>query len=544
MTKRKIQIIISFITFALLALVFIQLYWIKNAIAVKEANFDRSVNEAFTNVIHKLEKIEVADRIKNRMHKGNKSETLYNAVDSINNIFQKEVELLTNDFNIQKAYYVNYINKQVSVQYSDSTGSSIIRLYDTSKVAMKKDSVRRRTARRPVFIPDYAVPTNHFDSISSKIDKFIQKSFLVSDVFEEMFSNSSKKKIEDRVNIDRLDSIIQKELMDKDINTEYEYGIYSPEKNDFVYQKTGKYRKELMDNSQAFLLFPSDLFGGSEYLVVYFPERNTFLFTQTWLMLLVSGGLLLFVIGGFVYTIVSIVRQKRLSEMKNDFISNMTHEIKTPISTISLACQALKDEDIKKSENIYSNYINIINDENKRLGLLSEKILQTAILEKGQLKLRKEIVNIHEVILDAVKSIKIHVESKNGIIRTDLQAQQHHIFADKMHITNLIYNLIDNANKYSLENPKIVVSTQNNLSGIYITVEDNGIGISHTNQKRIFENLYRVPTGNLHDVKGFGLGLSYVKAIVNLHKGEISVESELKKGSKFTVYLPYNDNNI
>jgi two-component system, OmpR family, phosphate regulon sensor histidine kinase PhoR len=542
MTKRKIQIIIIIITFALLGLVVIQLYWIKNAIAVKEANFDRSVNEAFTSLIYKLEKIEVADRIKNRMHKGNKSETLYNAVDSINNIFQKEVELLTYDFNIQKAYYVNYINKQVSVQYSDSTGSSIIKLHDTSKVSVRKDSARRSQAR-PVFIPDYAVPTNHFDSISSKIDKFIKKSFLVSDVFEEMFSNSSKKNIEDRLNIDRLDSMIHKELAVKDITTEYEFGIYSPEKNDFVYEKTGKYHKELMEKSLAFVLFPSDLFGSPEYLVVYFPNKSTYLFTQMWYILLIAAVLLLFIVGGFVYTIVTIIKQKKLTEMKNDFISNMTHEIKTPISTISLACQALCDEDIKKSENIFSNYINIINDENKRLGLLAEKILQTAIIEKGQLKLKKEIINIHEVILDAVKNINIQVISKGGVILTDLQAKEYFISADKMHITNLIYNLIDNANKYSPENPNILVTTQNNLSGIYLTVEDNGIGISHVNQKRIFENLYRVPMGNIHNVKGFGLGLSYVKAIVELHKGTICVESELKKGSKFTVYLPYNDNN-
>lgn len=541
MSKRKIQIIILIITFALLGLVVIQLYWIKNAIAVKEANFDRSVTEAFTSLIYRLEKIEVANRIKNRMNKGAKNENLFNAIDSINSIFQKEVELMTYDFNIQKSSYVNYYNKQVSNQRSDSSGTGIVKLYDSTTVSKHGDSLKKK-AIRPVFIPDYYIPTNHFDSISSKIDKFIKKSFLVSDVFEEMFVNGAQRKIEDRVNMVKLDSMIKKELDDKNIRTNYEFGIYSPIKNEYIFEKTGKYHKELMEKSTAFLLFPSDLYGSMEYLVVYFPDKSNYLFTQMWFILLIAAVLLLSIFGGFTYTIVTIIRQKKLTEMKNDFISNMTHEIKTPISTISLACQALNDDDIKKSGAVSSSYINIIIDENNRLGLLAEKILQTAIIEKGQLKLKKEFIDLHELINDAIKNIKIQVDAKDGKILTDLRADDPLITADKMHITNLVYNLLDNAIKYSPKKPKIIVSTYNNPSGIYITIEDNGIGISNANQKRIFENLYRVSSGNIHNVKGFGLGLSYVKAIVSLHQGEVSVESELKKGSKFTVYLPYNDN--
>ncbi len=541
MSKRKIQIIIIIITFALLGLVIIQLYWIKNAIAVKEAYFDRSVNEALTNLVYKLEKIEVADRIKNRMKKGTKNETLFNAIDSINSIFQKEVESMTNDFNYQKSSYVNYYNKQNPTQYPDSVNTSIVKLYDSTSTSIRGDSLKKKSIR-PVFIPNYYVPTNHFDSISSKIDKFIKKSFLVSDVFEEMFINGAQRNIEDRINMIKLDSIIKKELSNKNIQTDYEFGIYSPVKNEYVYEKTGKYHKELMEKSTAFLLFPSDLYSSMDYLAVYFPNKSSYLFTQMWWILLIATVLLLCIVSGFAYTIISIIRQKRLTEMKNDFISNMTHEIKTPISTISLACQALNDEDIKKSGALSSSYISIINDENNRLGLLTEKILQTAIIEKGQLLLKKEIVDLHELIKDAIKNIKIQVDAKEGKILTDLRADDSLITVDKMHITNLIYNLLDNAIKYSPEKPRIIVGTLNNPSGIYLTIEDNGIGISNANQKRIFENLYRVSSGNIHNIKGFGLGLSYVKAIVGLHNGEITVESELRKGSKFTVYLPYNDN--
>jgi len=217
----------------------------------------------------------------------------------------------------------------------------------------------------------------------------------------------------------------------------------------------------------------------------------------------------------------------------------MTHEIKTPISTISLACEVLSDKEIMKSETLSQTYINIIIEENKRLESLAEHILQTSTLEKGQLVLRKEEIDIHNIIPQAVNNVGFHVMQKNGQIHQQLNAKNSKIIADKIHITNLIYNLLDNANKYSPEKPKIIVSTENTENGVIISVCDNGIGISHSNQKKIFEKLFRVSTGNIHDVKGFGLGLSYVKALVDMHGGNIMIESELKKGSTFKIYLPF-----
>jgi two-component system phosphate regulon sensor histidine kinase PhoR len=261
-------------------------------------------------------------------------------------------------------------------------------------------------------------------------------------------------------------------------------------------------------------------------------------------MLFIAAILILFIILSFIYTILTIIKQKRLSEMKNDFINNMTHEFKTPVSTISLACQALTDDDIVKSEILYKNYLNVISDENKRLGVMAEKILQTAVLEKGQINLRKEPLDIHFIINEVIKNINLQVESKGGKIITELRATSSIINADKVHITNVIYNLVDNANKYTPENPLIILATESNDSGVYFSVEDNGIGISHANLKKIFEKLYRVPSGNIHNVKGFGLGLSYVKTIVEMHNGSVDVVSELKKGSKFTIYLPFGESNI
>jgi len=242
----------------------------------------------------------------------------------------------------------------------------------------------------------------------------------------------------------------------------------------------------------------------------------------------------------FIYAIGTIIKQEKLSIMKNDFINNMTHEFKTPISTISLACQALTDDDIPKSRDMYNSYINIIEEENKRLGSMAEKILQSAIIEKAEMNLNLVVINIDELIINVVRKVEIQINQKGGEISLNLEAQNNQIKGDPVHISNVVNNLLDNAIKYSHEAPKIKISTVDEENCMLIKIADNGIGISKSNHKRIFEKLYRVPTGNVHEVKGFGLGLTYVKAIVERHKGRISVESQLGKGTTFFVRIPHN----
>lgn len=226
--------------------------------------------------------------------------------------------------------------------------------------------------------------------------------------------------------------------------------------------------------------------------------------------------------------------------MKSDFINNMTHEIKTPISTISLACEALGDNEIKKNQMLADNYLKVISDENNRLGGIAEKILQAAAIEKDNFRLKREKLNIHELIDSVINTIGIQVEVKDGEIRRNYQASRGVVNCDKMHMTSVLTNLIDNANKYTPRKPEIKILTENYMDGVKICIRDNGVGISKENQKKIFDKLYRVPTGNIHDVKGFGLGLSYVKTIVELHGGRITVDSELKKGSMFCLFLPFS----
>jgi len=472
MNRKAFIFIIATMTVALVGLMIIQSYWIRNAITVKEAGFVRSVNEAISNVVYNLERLEAARQLENQMNFMQQRQKWLQSIDSINrSLFQNNRSLVN----------------------------------------------------------------------PMEMDKFMRKSIIAQDVLGKMLFDYSDVPIENRVNVGILDSLISVELMNKGIKTDYEFGVFNPVRNLMPIQKTGKYPKELLNKGFPFTLFPSDLKSSPDYLMVYFPNEKRFLISQLWKTLSISIVFLIIIILSFSYTIMTILRQKKLSVIKNDFINNMTHEFKTPISTISLACEALGDRDIIQSEMLHNNYINIINEENKRLGNMAERILQSASLDKGQILLKKEMVDIHEVITEAISKIKLQVEKKEGRIITKFDAENHQVYADKVHVTNVIFNLIDNANKYTPGSPKIEIVTENSYSGLLISVKDNGPGISKSNQKKIFEKLYRVPTGNIHNVKGFGLGLSYVKAIIEQHNGKITLESELNKGSKFIIYLPVNN---
>jgi two-component system phosphate regulon sensor histidine kinase PhoR len=279
-----------------------------------------------------------------------------------------------------------------------------------------------------------------------------------------------------------------------------------------------------------------------QFLSLIFPSKTSYNLNAVQITLLSSILLILIIIGAFYFTISTIIRQKKLSEVKNDFINNMTHEFKTPISTISLAGEVLSDKTIEKSPESVDKYLKIIKDENKRLAGLVENVLQAAVLDKGKLKFKIQECDLHQIITDVIQSLTLQIQNKGGHITTELKAQRYSLFADRMHLGNIIYNLIDNALKYSKDAPLIMVSTNNDKVGISISVQDNGIGIRKEDQKKIFETFYRVPTGNIHNVKGFGLGLSYVKAVVEKHGGNVEVQSEAGEGSTFVVYLPFINN--
>jgi len=404
-----------------------------------------------------------------------------------------------------------------------------IQIYWISNASAVKEATFQRTV------------TDVLTKVVSKVEKLEKRKALEMNQYEGMLNFNRHLLYKHFMTESQLDSLILIELNTRGIDTRFEFGIYNPEKDTFLIEKDPGLRKSLIAYGSAARLFVSDIFTSPEYILLYFPNEKQFLLSELWGMLLISIILIIVVVYSFTYTITTIFRQKKLSEMKNDFINNMTHEFKTPISTISLACEALTDHDIVRSPEFTESYINIILEENKRLATMAEKILQTAVIEKGQLKMKRERIDLHEVITDVIKNIRIQVEIKDGIIRKQNKASNPIIIGDKVHLTNLVYNLLDNANKYSPRKPVITVRTENTSNGIVLTIGDHGIGISKAEQKKIFDKLYRVPTGNIQDVRGFGLGLSYVKAIVEEHHGRISVDSELNKGTTFKVFLPFTD---
>ncbi len=474
MNRKFIILVIILVSIALVGLMFIQVYWIRNAVVVKEVVFGRSVEEALSNVVFKLEMMEMSEKLRR----------------------QKE--------------------------FTSSTPGKL-RIDSINHISFEKfKSVKTRAG----------------------LEKFAEDSRFNQQIIEYWMKVRKVIPIKERMSETILDSLIDVELQATGIRTNFEYGVYNISGNKMVFQKTGKYPSQLLsDESYKFALFPRDMQGSKNFLIVYFPNERNFLLGQLASLLLVSVGFILIIIFAFFFTVSTVFKQKKLSEMRNDFINNMTHEFKTPISTISLACEALKDKDIVKTESLFDNYIGIIGEENTRLKSMAEKVLQTAIIDKGELKLRKEWVDLNEIIREAVKKMNFQVEKKGGQILLDLNTDNVKLKADRMHLMNLILNLIENANKYNLGNPEILISTDETDFGVNIQIQDNGIGISKNNQKKIFDKLYRVPTGNIHNFKGFGLGLSYVKAIVDKHNGNVGVSSELNKGTTFKIFLPFGDIN-
>ncbi|WP_303920467.1 cell wall metabolism sensor histidine kinase WalK [Draconibacterium sediminis] len=349
--------------------------------------------------------------------------------------------------------------------------------------------------------------------------------------------------IEERVDSALLELFLRDALAQTEIDLEYKYAIKNSTlgKDRIIFgdadYKPGK-RKEYPQ-----LLFQNDYNGSKpNYLNIYFPERRRYLVKQTGLTIIPTFILTGLLIAIFAYALMVIMRQKKLSNIKNDFINNMTHELKTPISTISLASQMLQDGSVANTPSIIEHVANVINQESKRLGFQVEKVLQMAVFNEGRLKLKFREFDANKMIKTVTANFELRVNNKNGTLHTEILADNALIKGDEVHITNVIFNLLDNAMKYSREVPEIWVKTENRKDQLVISVQDNGIGIAKEHHAQIFDRFYRVPTGNVHDVKGFGLGLSYVKKIIDLHNGTIKVESALNKGTKFKIYFPQINN--
>jgi two-component system phosphate regulon sensor histidine kinase PhoR len=508
--KQNFSVISVVVALAFLALIAIQAYWIMNDWSLKKEQFELRVYAALNNTADKLEKTALADKLSKK--------------------YKKRTQGVV-EGNIIKLY---------SVLSKDSGGVS------TSVYSQKEFSKNDTVQFNEDFPYHFAAnKTDTIKQIENVRDELLKhKEEIYKDLFDEMEEVNVYTNYKPKINKELLDSTLRKELQNQNIDTKYNYFISSQHPGSFKTTNLSEAEtgKDSLGTVYNVNLSPKNIFIKPEYLTVHFPHQNKYLLQTMWAMLVVSGMVMLILIFSFYYFIFTILRQKKLGDIKNDFISNMTHEFKTPISTISLASEMLGDETVTKTPEKQARFLKMIKDENKRLSVLVESILQTAILDKGEFKLKLNELDIHEIINTAINNTNLLVEQRNGKITTNLNATKVRLQADRVHLTNIIFNLIDNALKYSKENPEINITTHDAENSIEIIIRDNGIGISKENQRKIFDKFYRVPTGNVHNVKGFGLGLSYVQAVVNKHGGEISVSSELGKGSTFTLVLPLQPN--
>jgi two-component system phosphate regulon sensor histidine kinase PhoR len=523
---------------AMLGLIYFQTYWISSVIDANEARFDQDVREVLSIVTEKLEKREVASI----------------AMENLNSKFQWQRPMSNQQMEFYETTFekriINRTDSQLNVgrfkNFSYSFDSHYNKEEDKNRIFIDKKldagdmAILHNSPKRNMRIQS---PMDGIDSIEQRLqrnlERMMRKSEMVHIVIQELLSTN--KNIMARVTEKELDSMLAAEFRVKGITIPYNFGILQPRRDKFLLEvyKDSTEATQLKESKLRAGLFPNDIMGDSEVLMVSFPDQASFLLRKIGITLSSSALLILVILFCFGYAIHTILLQKKLSDIKNDFINNMTHEFKTPIATVALACEALQDNDVNVSPSLLKRYVKIIGDENNRLGQQVEKVLQMAVIERQDFKLKLGKVNLETLIGKVLDNEHIQIEKRGGTISTQLKALKHEIEADQLHITNIIHNLLDNANKYSYEKPDITVSTMSTSHGITLSVSDKGIGMSPDQVRKIFDRFYRIPTGNLHDVKGFGLGLAYVKRIVELHGGDIAVKSELQSGTTFSLFFPF-----
>jgi two-component system phosphate regulon sensor histidine kinase PhoR len=370
------------------------------------------------------------------------------------------------------------------------------------------------------------------DDISERIHKYFRESY------ERLMT--SEIPVEQRVTMEQIDSLVYQELKEVNLNQRYKFKVSITDRAGRKVMRSSGYNSDTKMMIYKKRLFPNDPEGFSEiyYLNFYFPEETLIVLIRIWPMIFAAFILIVVILALFIYTMYVIARQKRISEIKGDFISNITHELKTPISSISLAAQMLGDENIPQSAKNIPKLSSMIKEQSRQLSYLVEKVLQTSVFERQSIILKKSNVSLHAIIKEADDLMTLQLRNRKATLITELRATDDIISTDKSYFVNVITNLMDNALKYSRDVPKITIGTRNEYGKILCYVSDNGIGLSPENKDRIFEQFFRVNTGDVHDVKGFGLGLNYVKKIVTLTDGTISVESEENVGTTFYIWLP------
>lgn len=507
MKRSYIVLLAVFFFLAISALVIIQVRWINSVVSAEDQQFRFGVNEALKEVVNELERAETYKRIISEINP--EPQTLTPGDQEITPSQQTDESRLLEKYGFDPNIRSVVINRAGRTYLLNSESLESESYFETTEPG-EQSLAAGATGRM----------TNKIISIEN----------IVSRILHETPS------LRDRLSSEEINALIRKSLDAVGIHLEYECAV----RGDYggIIYRTPNYTESTGANKYLRQLFPNDPVPGNNILSIYFPDEEQYKFSQIAFMAISSMLIILLLIILSTGTFIVIFRQKRFSEIRSDFIDNMTHELKTPIATISLASQMLADKTIPEEARNTQGLTGVINEESNRLKLLVEKVLQTAIFEKAKLELDKQKTDVHAIILRAVDAFKLQVNNRGGVISTFLDAPDPMVTADEPNLFNVLLNLLDNALKYTTRIPEITVTTAGYHKGIVITVSDNGIGIPREHLKHIFEKFYRVPVGNTRNIKGFGLGLSYVKKIVEEHHGTIKVESQISKGTRIVIHLP------
>lgn len=565
MSKGSIILIVVLMSLASFGLMGFQYYWVTNAVRINQERFDQNVLQVLSSTIAELEKGETSDVILSQLIQDSVlKETIFKKIDPIELEIQTSrkysrpsvVDSMLPVPEVSATFRRMLLSRGVDISidaelenfftYLTPEIASALFTPDEMQILLQEkerqlDYLSRNQgflrSRSQGFSQDGELNTeiNLSDDAREKIRKTNIKIELWNQAYAELAEG--QKAILDRLDTADVRKKLKKRLIEKGIAEDFELALLNDEEEMIPIGSVIDPLRLKYYGVQA-KLFPNDIFGKDNFLFIFFPEKNTHVIRQVWLPIFSSIVFILVIIFCFIYAIKVIIRQKALSKTKNDFINNMTHEFKTPLATVSLAVEALQDPELSTQDKFRTRYLGIIKDENKRLVAQVEKVLQAAALDKKDFQLKIEPINLSELLESNVDHISLQVENRGGKISFVNKLRKGEIDGDAFHLTHIFNNLLDNANKYSKDNPSIRVEAWEQGDQVLVCIQDQGIGMNKDALKKIFDKFYRVPTGNVHDVKGFGLGLSYVKTMVEAHKGEIHVQSEPGKGSTFTINLP------
>lgn len=515
MKKKAIWTIAIIMGFSFLALLYLQIKYIQEMADMKKEQFDESVNRALYQASRNLELNETLRYLEKDV---NAAERRAYSKDSVGTRGGRK------GGPVQHSHQYSVVGKDGTV-YSTFELKTI-----TMKPSQKPKAMILKNDKNSTLAANKSM-----EEIVK--NRYVYQKALLDEVVYSILYSASDKPLKERINFKLLDQDLKAELMNHGVNIPYHFTVSTQDGRE-VY-RCPDYTEEGEEYTYSQVLFRNDPASKMGVVKVHFPDVNSYVYSSVRFMI-PSVVFTLVLLITFVFTIVTIFRQKRYSEIKNDFINNMTHELKTPIASISLAAQMLNDPSVGKSEVMMKHLGGVIGDETKRLRFLVEKVLQMSMFDRKKAVFKKKKLDLNELVENIAKSFTLRVEHTGGKIYIDIEAVDSTIYVDEVHFQNAIFNLMDNAVKYGKPDKPldIYLKTWNDAESLYLSIRDTGLGIKKENMKKIFEKFYRVHTGNVHDVKGFGLGLAYVKKIVELHDGEIHVDSEYGKGTKFTIKLP------